>query len=195
MAQSADFEAPDQAPNFLKDRSPGGCRTESFLQPCRSPRTSRRLRKCVIVDETTPGNVVWGRREMKINFTGSWNADLSQSRFLGLSPKALSVKIEHADTELVEEVLLTRLDGSEERVVFKCRINGEQDRSFLNGKAVPGSTRWKGEELLIETWLQPGTLARHFCDYWSMSPDGQTLFMEHRDDDLAGQFTVLKRAE
>jgi hypothetical protein len=34
----------------------------------------------------------------------------------------------------------------------------------------------------------------HFCDYWSLSPNGQTLSMEHRNDDLAGQKTVLERA-
>ena len=133
-------------------------------------------------------------REMKVNFTGSWNADFSRSRFLGTSPKALSLKIEHSDPELQQEMVLTKLDGTEERVVFTCRTDGEQDRSFLNRKAVRGRARWEEGELVIETWLQLGARTMHFCDCWSLSPDGQTLTMEHRGDDLAGQLTVLKRA-
>jgi hypothetical protein len=33
----------------------------------------------------------------------------------------------------------------------------------------------------------------HFRDCWSLSPNGQILTMEHRDDDLAGQIAVLQR--
>jgi hypothetical protein len=36
--------------------------------------------------------------------------------------------------------------------------------------------------------------ALHFKDYWSLSADGATLTMAHRDDDLAGQTSVLHRA-
>ena len=131
---------------------------------------------------------------MSPNFTGSWNADLSRSRFSGPAPKALWVKIEHSDPELQEELVLTRPDGSEQRVVFTCRTNGEQRGNFLNGKDVRGSARWQGDELVVETWLQFGARTIHFRDCWSLSSDGQTLFMEHRDDDLAGQLTVLNRA-
>ena len=131
---------------------------------------------------------------MSVNFTGTWNANLSKSRFLGPSPKTLSVKIEHSDPELQEEILVTNGDGSEERVVFKCWTDGEQDGSLLNGVAVRGGGRWDGEELVIESRIQFGTREMHFCDCWSLSPDGQTLSMEHREDDLAGQLTILDRA-
>jgi hypothetical protein len=30
-------------------------------------------------------------------------------------------------------------------------------------------------------------------DHWSLSDDGRTLTMAHRDDDLAGQVAVLER--
>lgn len=131
---------------------------------------------------------------MGFNFTGTWDANLSKSRFLGPAPKAISVKIEHSDPELREEILATKFDGSEELVVFKCWTNGEQDKSLLNGRAVRGGARWEGEALIIESWMQFGTREMHFCDCWSLSPDGQTLSMEHRKDDLAGQLTVLDRA-
>jgi hypothetical protein len=33
-----------------------------------------------------------------------------------------------------------------------------------------------------------------FRDHWFLSNDAQTLTMEHRDDDLAGQISVLEKA-
>jgi len=90
---------------------------------------------------------------------------------------------------------VTKGDGSEERAVFTYRTDGEQDTSFLNGKAVRRSARWEGQEFVVETWPPFGERTMHFCDYWWLSPDRQTLSMEHRGDDLAGQLTVFKRAE
>jgi hypothetical protein len=90
----------------------------------------------------------------------------------------------------MEEVLVT-MDGSEDRLVFQCCINGEKDRNLLNGKPIRGTARWEGEELLIESWVQFAGREMHFRDRWSLSSDRQTLIMEHRDGDLAGQITVL----
>jgi hypothetical protein len=131
---------------------------------------------------------------MSVNFTGIWKANLSRSRFLGAQSAAVTAKIEHSDPELRAEMVVTKADGGEERVVFQCWTNGEQDKSLLNGRAVRGNARWEGEELVIESWMQMGTRELHFCDYWSLSRDDQTLSMEHRNDDLAGQLTVLDRA-
>jgi hypothetical protein len=33
-----------------------------------------------------------------------------------------------------------------------------------------------------------------FKDYWSLSSDGRMLTMAHRNDDLAGQISVLEKA-
>jgi|ERR1019366_787517 hypothetical protein len=132
-------------------------------------------------------------RYMSVNFTGIWNANLRKSRFVGPPPKAISIKIEQSDRELEEEVVVTKLDGSTERVVFQCWINGEPDRNLLNGRPVRGAARWEGEELVIESWMQSVAREMHFCDCWSLSSDGQTLTMEHRNDDLAGQLTILDR--
>jgi hypothetical protein len=130
---------------------------------------------------------------MSVNFSGTWKANLSQSRFLGPPPKAVSVKIEHSDPALQAEILVKKTDGSEEKVVFQCWTNGEQDRSLLNGTAVRGRARWEGAELVIESRMRLGAREMYFCDCWSLSPDGQSLSMEHRKDDLAGQLTVFER--
>jgi hypothetical protein len=58
-----------------------------------------------------------------------------------------------------------------------------------------GTARWIGDELLIELFTHAADREMHLCDYWSVSPDGETLTMEHRDDDLAGQITILHRAD
>ena len=131
---------------------------------------------------------------MSVNFTGVWNANLDKSRLSGPLPKAISVKIEQSEAELEEEVTVTRLDGSEERVVFKCWIS-EQDRNLLNGRPVRGSARWMSDELVIESWIQLGAREMYMCDCWSLSSDRQTLMMGHRNDDLAGQLTILDRVE
>lgn len=132
---------------------------------------------------------------MSVNFTGIWNANLAKSRLVGPSPQTISVKIEHADPQLREEISVTKPDGRQERVAFQCWTNGEPDKSLLNGKAIRGGARWEGNELVIESWVQTSTTATYFCDCWSLSADGNTLFMEHRQDALAGQLTVLDRVE
>jgi hypothetical protein len=131
---------------------------------------------------------------MSVNFSGTWNADLSKCRFLQQPPIAITIKIEHSDPELQEEIVVTKEDGSKERVLFQCRTTGEQGRSLIDGRTVRGTATWQGDELVIESWIQFGARELHFSDYWFLSPEGRSLFMEHRNDDLAGQLTVLERA-
>jgi hypothetical protein len=131
---------------------------------------------------------------MSKNFAGVWNADLSKSKFIGPSPKGMTVKISHVGPELTEEILVTRPDGSMETIVFKCQTDGKLGTGQLNGNEVRGKARWQGDNLVIESWIQAGERSVHLCDYWSLSSDGKTLSMEHINDDLAGQLTVLHRA-
>ncbi len=132
---------------------------------------------------------------MNVDFTGVWKANLCRSRFLGPLPKALLVKIEQSHPELREELLVTRQDGSEDRAVFTCWINDEQNRNLLTGSPVRGNATWEGEELVIESWVQFGAREMHFRDCWSLSFDRRVLTMEHRNDDLAGQVAILDRVE
>lgn len=129
---------------------------------------------------------------MSVNFTGGWTADLGQSRFLAATPKAISAKINQSDDELREELIVTRPDGTKERALFTYRINGESE-TLLDGRSVRSRAKWQGRELIIESWTQSDGRETYFCDCWSLSSDGQTLSMEHRNDVLAGQLTILKR--
>jgi|ERR1700678_1225677 hypothetical protein len=130
-----------------------------------------------------------------IDFTGTWKANLEKCKFLGPIPKALTMKIDHSQTELHQEIRVTRPDGNEDRMTFSCSIKGAPNRNSLNGKPVRGSASWQANELIIESWLKVGERDMHFRDCWSLSDDRKTLVMEHREDDLAGQRTVLERAE
>lgn len=132
---------------------------------------------------------------MGTNFTGSWKLDLSKSKFPGLAPRTIALKIKHSDSSLDEEMLITRSDGSEERVVFHCQTDGRPYENVLNGRTLRGVANWKGQELLIESWMLVGGKEMHFRDFWFVSADRRTLSMEHRDDGLAGQLSVFERIE
>jgi hypothetical protein len=129
------------------------------------------------------------------NFTGFWNANLGKSTLRGPAPKAISARIEHNDPELRAEVIVFKMDGSEQRVIFQCWTDGRPGRQSLNGETARGNARWEGTELILESWIQAGEREMHFRDCWSLSPDVQRLILEHRDDDLAGQLTILDRAD
>ena len=130
-----------------------------------------------------------------IDFTGTWKANLAKSKLLGPSPKSLTMEIGQSQTDLHQEIVVTRQDGNENRMTFHCSLNGEQNKSSLNGNPLRGSASWQANELLIESWLNAGERELHLRDFWSLSDDRKTLIMEHREDDLAGQRTVLERLE
>jgi hypothetical protein len=54
--------------------------------------------------------------------------------------------------------------------------------------------RRAGPELLIESWVNEKRREMHFREYWWHSGNGETLTMQHRDDDLAGETTILEKA-
>jgi hypothetical protein len=131
---------------------------------------------------------------MSPDLRGLWKADLEQSKLLGLTPKAVTVKINHSNSELVVEMLITKADGGEDRVRFSALTTGEEVANQVSGAQMRSRLRWAERELLIESRMKLGGQEAHFCDYWSLSDDGQTPTMEHGDDDLAGQITLFERA-
>jgi len=105
----------------------------------------------------------------------------------------MMVKIDHSDPELLVEMVFTKMNEIEDRLVFRGLTSGEEVTNLVGSLQVRRRARWMGAELLIESWMNLGGHECHFRDYWSLSPDGGTLKMEHRDDDLAGQTTLLER--
>jgi hypothetical protein len=125
------------------------------------------------------------------DFSGLWQADLAASTLRGDLPTQVFVQIEHRAPKLIQEMHVTRKDGTESSVKFTYDTAG---RETTNGQ-VSSLLRWVGAELLIESWMETKDRVFHFKDYWSLSTDGDTLTMAHRDDDLAGQTSVLRRRQ
>ena len=84
-------------------------------------------------------------------------------------------------------------DDRDMRMTFDARTTGEVITNVVGTSQWASRSRWVGHELLIESDVSQSGRQMHFCDYWSLSDDGQRLTMEHRGDDLDGQITVLDR--
>ncbi len=130
---------------------------------------------------------------MNVDFSGVWKANLEKSNILGARPKAMMVKIDHSNPELLAEMVITQLNEIEDLLIFRGLTSREEVTNFIGSLQVRSRSRWMGAELLIESWMNHGGREGHFRDYWSLSSDRGTLKMEHRDDDLAGQITLLER--
>jgi len=130
---------------------------------------------------------------MKPDFSGNWRLLLEKSKLAGSQPRRAVVRIEHDDPRLVDIGLFTYADGSTVRDVFEATTSGEEFFNFLRGARVTSRAAWEGDELLIESWAKIGERDVHFRDFWSLSESKDTLTMQHRDDDLAGQVAVFAR--
>jgi hypothetical protein len=130
---------------------------------------------------------------MKPDFSGVWTANLENSILLRPKPKAMSASIHHTDPELRVEMVLTKPDGTEVRTTSRFLTTGEEASNPLYGTGMRSRCQWMDRELLVESWVTLRGRDWHSRDFWSLSEDGQTLIMEHRDDDLAGQIARLER--
>ncbi len=112
-----------------------------------------------------------------------------------MGPQAtdMTITLDHREPQLQEVIDVVRVDGQQQHMVFKCWTDGREAGSEFEGKPIRAKVRWQGDELLMEVWVDAGGREMHLCDYWSLSSDGQTLVMEHRDDNLAGQRVLLGR--
>ena len=131
---------------------------------------------------------------MRPNFSGVWQLNLQKSTFRGPAPKQLLVKIDHRDPILTQTLFSVGADGAEQQQAFTYQTDGGESTTTLAAGDARSRARWNGSELIIESVLTTGTRIFRFSDHWSLSSDGHTLQMAHRDDDLAGQIAVLERA-
>jgi len=132
---------------------------------------------------------------MNPDFTGKWKADLKRSRLLDPAPKDLLVTIFHSEPDLRFNMTITAADQNTRHIDFQAQTTGESATNFVLGAEWKSRLRWVDSELLIESWVNHSGRRMHFCDYWSLSSDRRILTMEHRNDDVAGQITVLDRMD
>jgi hypothetical protein len=124
------------------------------------------------------------------NFSGLWQANLNKSHISAPPPAKLMMKIAHGEDDLRQAVLITRSNGTQERQVLTYSMTGALSVTELRGLPLKLRVRWNGPEMVIEATYGESVLR----DCWSLSEDGLTLTMAHRDDAMAGQITVLERA-
>lgn len=110
---------------------------------------------------------------MTVNFSGTWIADISKSTFMGPTPKALRVTIDHSDPELYQQLVSTDSYGKEQRIEFRYRTEGLPVMNSLNDLTVRASARWQGSELVVKSQAQLGVREAYCCDCWSLSQDGK----------------------
>jgi len=130
----------------------------------------------------------------KPNFTGVWQLDATKSYMRGRTFTRMIAKIDHREPTLAQTVVVIDANGGRQQLTFELLTSGEESVNAVGGGQMRTRASWEGEELLIESWLAVGEHTSHFRDYWRLSNAGDTLTMEHRDDDLAGQVAVLERA-
>lgn len=123
------------------------------------------------------------------DFSGLWQADLEKSCIAAPKPSKLLVKIAHGDKELKQAVLITRSTGEQNRQMFTYSMSGAESTTELRGTSLKMQVRWSGAEMIVESTYG----GMEFRDHWSLSDDGRTLMMEHRDDAMTGQYTVFER--
>lgn len=123
-----------------------------------------------------------------------WRLNLNKSKFLHSRPARMLVRIEYRDPWLIDTTLTIDASGGTVQDVFTAFTSGEEFVNVIRGTNLRSRASWEGNELLIESWADVGERKAHFRDHWSLSEDGSTLRMEHRDDDLAGQVAVFEKA-
>jgi hypothetical protein len=102
------------------------------------------------------------------------------------------MEIEHREPRLVQQIHLTNADGAEKRVSFAYETGAETTNS-VGGAPARTLARWERDELVIESRMMTPCREVYFRDHWSLSDDGRTLTMAYRDDDLAGQISILEK--
>ena len=126
------------------------------------------------------------------DFTGVWEVNLERSILRGATPKRIMMQIDHREPRLVQQICYTNAEGVE-RWVTLAYESGAETTNSLGGAPARTLARWEGQELVIESWTTTPCREVHLKDHWSLSRDGRTLTMAHRDDDLAGQISILER--
>ena len=130
--------------------------------------------------------------ERRPDFTGVWELNLAKSVMRWRLPQRMLVTIEHREPELVQRIAFIDAEGRETQMTLTFHCAGVRVHPVGTAE-LRTEGRWEGRELLLESWMEAAGRKVHYKDYWSVSEDGKTLTMEHRDDDMAGQISVLEK--
>jgi hypothetical protein len=133
--------------------------------------------------------VVLVNAQDKVNFSGTWVVDKSQSdvaQLMGLSDdpgktrdSSMTMVIEQQGSDLrVTRVMKTQ--GEERKEIHRYKIgSGQTSNTGFAGETVMGRAFWEGDQLVIvstRTWrVLMKEISAESRGVWSLSPDGQHL--------------------
>jgi hypothetical protein len=126
------------------------------------------------------------------NFTGVWQVNFEKSKMRGPAPKRILMKIDHREPMLIQQILFTSEAGTQQ-LAFTY-ITGTETENLIGKATAQTRAEWDETELVIESRMNAPDHQIYFKDHWSLSDAGAILTMAHRDDDLAGQISVLEKA-
>ena len=129
---------------------------------------------------------------MSTNFSGIWLFNHQKSHMRAQAPELMVITIDHREPHIFQHVQTTTADGVEQGTAFEFIVGAEVVNN-VGGLPVRTTATWKGDELVVESSMKTAARELHFRDYWSVSDNGLTLTMAHRDDDLVGQVSVLEK--
>ena len=126
------------------------------------------------------------------DFSGAWRLDVARSKLLGPPVTSISMTIEHHEPNFVQKILAEYVAAPTYESVFRGITTGAPFENQIRGQTMRSTAEWRNGELVIESHIELGGRKLLFRDHWFMQ--GDTLVMQHRDDDLAGQISYLERA-
>ena len=127
------------------------------------------------------------------DFSGLWRLNFEKSTFRSQTPKEMLIKIEHREPSVVQEIHVRYGNGHEQILRYTYETRGQETTHSISGGLGRSRAHWESSELVIESKLTTPYGEFHFLDYWSLSADGRSLTMAHRNDDLDGQIAVLEK--
>lgn len=134
------------------------------------------------------------RAQSQPDFTGLWEVNFEKSTMRGQQPSRILMKIEHREPKVIQMIFVSHATGAEERLTFEYTTDGEESINSIRGNLCRTRAHWDRMELVIESSMKAPDREFNFKDCWSLSSDGRMLTMAHRNDDLAGQISVLEKA-
>lgn len=108
--------------------------------------------------------------QTKPDFSGAWKMNREKSKFAGVGPDAILIKIDHKEPALIEDWSLSTPDGA---FSFKGKYttDGKEALQEVMGRMAMTNAKWEGDTLVIEYKSEEKPLKRKI----TLSADGKIM--------------------
>jgi hypothetical protein len=108
--------------------------------------------------------------QTKPDFSGSWKMNKEKSKFAGVGPDAILIKIDYKEPALTEEWSLSTPNG-ELSFQAKYTTDGKETEQEVLGRMATTSAKWESDTLVIEFKSEGKPFKRKI----TLSADGKTM--------------------